>query len=100
MPVEPRLTRSIRGPSRHWRPTSGLSRAALARRFVVQVGEPPLTYLTRWRLALAADLLASTDKTLVAIASTVGYANPFAVSAAFKRVHGESPRDYRSRHHC
>jgi AraC-like DNA-binding protein len=76
----------------------GLSRAALARRFVVQVGEPPLTYLTRWRLALAADLLASTDQTLVAIASKVGYANPFALSAAFKRVHGESPRDYRSRH--
>jgi AraC-like DNA-binding protein len=76
----------------------GLSRAALARRFVLQMGEPPLTYLTRWRLALAADLLASTDHTLAAIASTVGYANAFALSAAFKRVHGESPRDYRSRH--
>ena len=76
----------------------GLSRAALARRFVLQMGEPPLTYLTRWRLALAADLLVSTDHTLAAIAAKVGYANPFALSAAFKRVHGESPRDYRSRH--
>ena len=76
----------------------GLSRAALARRFVLQMGEPPLTYLTRWRLALAADLLVSTDHTLAAIASKVGYANAFALSAAFKRVHGESPRDYRSRH--
>ena len=76
----------------------GLSRAALARRFAVQMGEPPLTYLTRWRLALAADLLVSTDHTLAAIASRVGYANAFALSAAFKRVHGESPRDYRSRH--
>ena len=76
----------------------GLSRAALARRFVVQMGEPPLTYLTRWRLALAADLLVSTDNTLAAIASKVGYANAFALSAAFKRVHGESPRDYRTRH--
>ncbi|HTE73413.1 MAG TPA: AraC family transcriptional regulator [Actinomycetes bacterium] len=76
----------------------GLSRAALARRFVVQMGEAPLTYLTRWRLALAADLLVSTGHTLAAIAAKVGYANPFALSAAFKRVHGESPRDYRRRH--
>jgi AraC-like DNA-binding protein len=76
----------------------GLSRAALARRFVLQVGEPPLTYLTRWRLALAADLLVSTDKTLAAIAARVGYANAFALSTAFKRVHGESPRDYRDSH--
>jgi transcriptional regulator GlxA family with amidase domain len=75
----------------------GLSRAALARRFAVQMGEPPLTYLTRWRLALAADLLVSTDLTLAAIAAKVGYANAFALSAAFKRVHGESPRAYRSR---
>ena len=76
----------------------GMSRAALARRFVAQMGEPPLTYLTRWRLALAADLLVSTDHTLAAIASKVGYANAFALSAAFKRIHGESPRAFRSRH--
>jgi AraC-like DNA-binding protein len=76
----------------------GLSRAALARRFVLQMREPPLTYLTRWRLALAADLLVSTDSTIAVIASKVGYANAFALSTAFKRVHGESPRDYRDRH--
>jgi AraC-like DNA-binding protein len=76
----------------------GLSRAALARRFTLRLGEPPLTYLTRWRLALAADLLVGTDQTLAAIASRVGYANAFALSAAFKRVHGESPREYRSHH--
>ncbi|MFC4783968.1 cupin domain-containing protein [Nocardioides sp. MAHUQ-72] len=76
----------------------GLSRAALARRFALRVGEPPLTYLTRWRLALAADLLVGTDQTLATIASRVGYANAFALSAAFKRIHGESPRDYRRRH--
>ena len=90
-------------PERPWTVESlathvGLSRAALARRFVVQMGEAPLTYLTRWRLALAADLLVSTGHTLAAIAAKVGYANPFALSAAFKRVHGESPRDYRRRH--
>lgn len=76
----------------------GLSRAALARRFTEQVGEPPLAYLTRWRLALAADLLIGTDLTLSAIAARVGYANPFALSAAFKRLHGTSPTSFRSRH--
>ena len=76
----------------------GVSRAALARRFVLQMREPPLTYLTRWRMALAADLLVSTESTLAAIASKVGYGNAFALSTAFKRVHGESPRDYRDRH--
>jgi AraC-like DNA-binding protein len=43
-------------------------------------------------------MLVSTDKTLAAIAARVGYANAFALSAAFKRVHGESPRDYRDSH--
>jgi AraC-like DNA-binding protein len=76
----------------------GLSRAALARRFTLYAGEPPMTYLTRWRLALAADLLVGTGQTLAAIASRVGYGNAFALSAAFKRVHGESPRAYRNRH--
>ena len=76
----------------------GLSRAALARRFTLRMGEPPLTYLTRWRLALAADLLVGSDQTLAMIASQVGYANAFALSAAFKRVHGESPRSYRRGH--
>jgi len=74
----------------------GLSRAALARRFTDGVGVPPLTYLTRWRLAMAADLLVGTDLTLATIASRVGYANPFALSAAFKREQGISPRAYRS----
>lgn len=76
----------------------GLSRAALARRFGQHVGEPPLTYLTRWRLALAADLLAGTDLPLSAISARVGYASPFALSAAFKRVHGVSPSAFRQAH--
>jgi AraC-like DNA-binding protein len=73
----------------------GVSRAVFARRFTEQVGEPPLAFLTGWRLALAADLLASTDATLASVAARVGYANAFALSAAFKRVHGQSPAEYR-----
>jgi AraC-like DNA-binding protein len=74
----------------------GVSRAALARRFTELVGEPPMAFLTGWRLALAADLLREPGATVSGVAAQVGYATPFALSTAFKRVHGISPRDYRS----
>ncbi|MFE0477836.1 AraC family transcriptional regulator [Streptomyces sp. NPDC058947] len=74
----------------------GVSRAALARRFTAQVGEPPMAYLTGWRIALAADLLRRTDQTVGTIARKVGYANAFALSVAFKRLRGTRPSDYRA----
>lgn len=74
---------------------AGVSRAALARRFAELVGEPPMTYLTGWRLALAADLLREPDATVGAVARRVGYGSPFALSTAFKRVHGVSPQEHR-----
>lgn len=74
---------------------SGVSRAALARRFTELVGEPPMTFLAGWRLDLAADLLRETDSTLDAVARHVGYGSSFALSAAFKRVHGISPQQHR-----
>jgi AraC-like DNA-binding protein len=73
----------------------GVSRAALARRFADLVGEPPMTYLTGWRLTLAADLLREPDATVGAVARQVGYGSPFALSTAFKRVRGVSPREHR-----
>lgn len=73
----------------------GASRAALARRFTGLVGEPPMVFLTNVRLALAADLLREPDATLAAVARQVGYSTPFALSTAFKRVRGVSPRDHR-----
>ncbi|MFC4536247.1 AraC family transcriptional regulator [Sphaerisporangium dianthi] len=75
---------------------AGVSRAALARRFTDLVGEPPMAYLTAWRLALAADLLRGSDATVGAVAGQVGYSSSFALSAAFKRVLGVSPQDYRA----
>ncbi|AKZ58875.1 Transcriptional regulator, AraC family [Streptomyces ambofaciens ATCC 23877] len=75
---------------------TGVSRAALARRFTDLVGESPMAYLTGWRLALAADRLRDTDDTLGAIARQVGYGSAFALSTAFKRVYGVSPREYRA----
>lgn len=74
-----------------------VSRATLARRFTEAVGEPPMTFLTSWRLAVAADLLADPNSTIASVATRVGYANAFALSAAFKRVHGIAPAEYRRR---
>jgi AraC-like DNA-binding protein len=74
----------------------GISRAALARRFTDLVGEPPMSYLTSWRLTLAADLLREPNTTLASVARQVGYSTPFALSAAFKRVHGISPQEHRT----
>jgi len=73
----------------------GLSRAALARRFTELVGEPPMSFLTSWRLALAADLLREPGATIGSVARPVGYGSPFALSTAFKRVHGVSPQQHR-----
>ncbi len=73
----------------------GVSRAALARRFGDLVGEPPMTYLTHWRLSLAADLLVATDDAIDSVARRVGYGSGFALSAAFKRVRGVSPQQHR-----
>ena len=55
-----------------------------------------MTYLTNWRLALAADLLLEPDATVGRVAHQVGYGSPFALSTAFKRAYGLSPRQHRS----
>jgi AraC-like DNA-binding protein len=76
---------------------AGVSRAALAARFTKLVGEPPMAFLTGWRLALAADVLVEEDLTLEAVARRVGYSGAFALSTAFKKAQGLSPREYRAR---
>lgn len=73
----------------------GVSRATLAECFRNTVGTPPMTYLTEWRLALAADLLRQSDATLNAVARQVGYGSGLALSSAFKRVYGISPQEHR-----
>ncbi len=74
----------------------GASRASLARRFQERVGESPMTFLRNWRMALAADLLCQPDESVSTVAEKVGYATPFAFSAAFKRVRGVSPQAHRA----
>ncbi len=74
----------------------GLSRAALARRFTELVGEPPLGYVTRWRMAVASRLLYEADEPLAAVARRVGYESEFAFAKAFKRARGLAPGRYRA----
>jgi AraC-like DNA-binding protein len=74
----------------------GVSRSTLAKRFADLVGEPPLSYLTRWRMTLAADRLIDREAATVAeVARAVGYSDAFGFSAAFKRVRGVNPSDFR-----
>lgn len=87
-------------PARPWTMSAlatavGASRASLARRFNDLVGEPPMTFLKNWRMAMAADLLCQPDETVSTVAEKVGYATPFAFSAAFKRIRGMSPQQHR-----
>jgi AraC-like DNA-binding protein len=73
----------------------GLSRAAFARRFTALVGQPPLAYLTWWRMTLAAKRLHESDRPLAAVAREAGYTSEFAFAHAFTRLHGEPPGRYR-----
>lgn len=74
---------------------AGVSRALLAQRFNELTGTPPMTYLTTVRLSLAADRLLEPGTTIAAVADEVGYSSAFALSTAFKRVRGVSPREHR-----
>nr|WTA65032.1 AraC family transcriptional regulator [Micromonospora sp. NBC_00855] len=98
--VGPVLRAMHDAPGRPWTLASlaaqaGVSRSTLAKRFTALVGEPPLTYLTDWRMTVAADLLAESTATVAAVARHLGYADAFGFSAAFKRVHGMSPSGHR-----
>jgi AraC-like DNA-binding protein len=74
---------------------SGMSRSALAGRFMELIGEPPIQYLTRWRMHLAAMRLAGGERRTAMIAEQLGYQSEVAFSKAFKRVRGVSPGAYR-----
>jgi AraC-like DNA-binding protein len=73
----------------------GLSRSALVERFTRYLSEPPIAYLTGWRLRLAAEALTSTPKGVADIAADVGYESEAAFNRAFKRVFRVPPARYR-----
>jgi AraC-like DNA-binding protein len=98
--VGPALEAVHTAPSRPWTVAdlageAGVSRALLAKRFSEVMGEPPLTYLTEWRMELAEELLADPDLTVAQVARRVGYADQFGFSNAFKRRRGLSPTAFR-----
>lgn len=74
----------------------GISRSALVERFTRYLSEPPMTYLTRWRLQLAARSLECTSRGVADIGVDVGYESEAAFSRAFKREFGQPPGRYRS----
>jgi AraC-like DNA-binding protein len=87
-------------PRRDWTVESlaaevACSRATFARRFRELVGEPPLVYLTRLRMDVAARMLRDSEQPLAAIAERVGYASEFAFNRTFHRVRGVPPGRYR-----
>jgi len=74
----------------------GISRSALVERFTRYLSEPPMAYLTRWRLQIAARALESTSRGVAEIAADVGYESEAAFNRAFKREFGRPPGRYRS----
>lgn len=71
------------------------SRSSLARRFQELMGQPPMQYLTRWRMQVAANLLVQSGAKIAVIASEVGYDSESAFSRAFKQATGVSPGTWR-----
>jgi len=76
---------------------TAMSRSVLHDRFVHFVGQPPMQYLTHWRMQVAAGLLRDTPSKLVEVALEVGYESEAAFSRAFKRIVGMSPGAWRKR---
>jgi hypothetical protein len=89
-----RLDRIVPGSAMH----AAMPRSTFATRFRALSGEPPLTYLHRWRIRLAQAALRDTDATVTALASDLGYASESSFSHAFTRSAGVSPRHYRTLH--
>jgi len=90
-------------PSHDWTLESlaqaaALSRSAFAERFAQFVGQPPMQYLTNWRMQLATNYLRNGHESIAAVANRVGYDSEAAFSRAFKKVVGKPPSEWRDRH--
>ena len=77
----------------------GMSRSPFATKFTSLVGEPPLAYLTKWRMNLAAGYLRNEQISIREVAERVGYESQGSFTNAFKRGFGISPRQYREKQH-
>jgi AraC-like DNA-binding protein len=72
------------------------SRSVLAERFTHFLHEPPMQYLARWRMHLAAQLLRDSHAKVASVAFEVGYQSESAFSRAFKKLVGMSPAQWRA----
>ena len=102
--ADPRMAAALAAlhadPARAWTlralaEEAAMSRSTFALRFREALGETPMDYLARWRMARAADRLARSADSVAAIAWSVGYGSESAFSTAFKRIVGHSPRHRR-----
>ena len=75
---------------------TGVSRSVLAERFRHYLSEPPMAYLTRWRLQLGAQMLSSTSYSVAQVADEVGYESEAAFNRAFKREFTLPPARFRN----
>jgi AraC-like DNA-binding protein len=73
----------------------GLSRSALADRFIRLIGVPPMHYLASWRMQVATQKLRNTSASLAQVAEIVGYDSEAAFSRAFKKAFGTAPATWR-----
>jgi AraC-like DNA-binding protein len=73
----------------------GLSRSALADRFIRLIGVPPMHYLASWRMQVATQTLRNTSTSLAQVAEIVGYESEAAFSRAFKKAFGAAPATWR-----
>jgi AraC-like DNA-binding protein len=101
---EPFVARALallhRDITRHWTVDElgrevGLSRSALADRFIRLIGVPPIHYLATWRMQVASQKLRNTNASLAQVAETVGYDSEAAFSRAFKKAYGVAPATWR-----
>jgi AraC-like DNA-binding protein len=97
------LNRMHQRPDEHWTigklaSEVGMSRSPFATKFTKLVGEPPLAYLTKWRMNLAAGYLRDDQISIREIAERVGYESQASFTNAFKRQFSLSPREYKETH--
>jgi transcriptional regulator GlxA family with amidase domain len=90
--AEPQRAWTLEDLARH----TATSRATLTRRFPALVGQTPGSYLTHWRMDLAAQKLRTTTDSVGEIARTVGYTSEYAFNRAFTRIRGVPPGRYRA----
>jgi AraC-like DNA-binding protein len=101
--LAPAMAEIHAAPNRKWTvaelaAASAVSRSVLDERFRRLLGRSPIRYLTEWRMHVAADLFATTDLSVWAVARRVGYDSEEAFSRAFKRRLGSPPGAWRSQH--